>query len=85
MSGHDPNPIVFKNKKIKIRRPEHSLNPNILHPKHLVFALPPFQPYPPSPLKLDVIYVSPLMKVTISADVIVSYRVIIGISGCRSR
>ena len=25
MSGHDPNPIVFKNKKIKTRRPEHSL------------------------------------------------------------
>ena len=34
MSGHDPNPIVFKNKKIKTRRPEHSLTlpPRPLHP-----------------------------------------------------
>ena len=36
MSGHDPNPIVFKNKKIKTRRPEHSL------------TLTPYPP-PPSP------------------------------------
>ena len=85
MSGHDPNPIVFKNKKIKIRRPEHSLNPNTLHPITSHFCLTPLPPLPPSPLKLDVIYVSPLMKDTISADVIVSYRVIISLSGCRSR
>ena len=40
MSGHDPNPIVFKNKKIKTRRPEHSLTPRPLHPitSHFCFA-----------------------------------------------
>ena len=31
MSGHDPNPIVLKNKKLKTRRPEHSLTPRPLH------------------------------------------------------
>ena len=40
MSGHDPNPIVFKNKKIKTRRPEHSLTPCPLHPitSHFCFV-----------------------------------------------
>ena len=49
MSGHGGNPIFF-HKKIKIGRPEHSLTP---HP-HLIL------PYPPRPLKVDVICVSPL-------------------------
>ena len=31
MSSHDPNPIVLKNKKLKTRRPEHSLTPRPLH------------------------------------------------------
>ena len=31
ISGHDPNPIVLKNKKLKTRRPEHSLTPRPLH------------------------------------------------------
>ena len=49
MSGDDPNPIVFKNKKIKIRRPEHSLNPNTLHPITSHFCLTPLPPLPPIP------------------------------------
>ena len=32
ISGHDPNPIVFKHKKIKTRCPEHSLTSRPLHP-----------------------------------------------------
>ena len=49
MSGHGANSI-FINKKINIGRPEHSLIPsdNIS-----------FLPYPPFPLKVDVICVSP--------------------------
>ena len=40
MSGRVPNPIVFKNKKIKTRRPEHSLTPRPLHPitSHFCFV-----------------------------------------------
>ena len=44
-------------KKIKIRRPEHSLNPTPLSPITSHFCL---NPTPPSPLKVDVICVSPL-------------------------
>ena len=56
MSGHGGNPIFF-NKKIKIGRPEHSLT---LHPSTSDnISLLPYTPAPP--LKVDIIYVSPLM------------------------
>ena len=32
MSSHGPNPISFNNKRLKIGRPKHSLDPNPLSP-----------------------------------------------------
>ena len=58
MSGHGRNPI-FVNKKIKIGRPEHSLTPHPLRPITSHFCL---TPPPPSPFKVDVICVSPLIR-----------------------
>ena len=40
ISGHDPNPIFFNNKKIKTGRPEYLLTPHPLHPITSHFALP---------------------------------------------
>ena len=54
MSGHGANPIFF-NKKIKIGRPEHSLTPHPPMSNNISFL-----PYPPYPVKVDVICVSPL-------------------------
>ena len=61
VSGHGANPIFFNIKKIKIGRPEHSLNPaTLLRPITSRFALPlPPPPHPPT-LKIKVICVSPL-------------------------
>ena len=44
MSGHDPNPIFFNNKKMKIGRPEHSLTPHPPASDNISFL-----PYPPTP------------------------------------
>ena len=44
MSGHDPNPIFFNNKKMKIGRPEHSLTPHPSASDNISFL-----PYPPTP------------------------------------
>ena len=63
---HPPSPYPSTSKilqplwrpiSIKIRRPEHSLNPTPLSPITSHFCL---NPTPPSPLKVDVICVSPL-------------------------
>ena len=54
MSGHGANPI-FLIKTIKIGLPEHSLIPNPLTYDNISFV-----PYPPSPLKVDIISVSTL-------------------------
>ena len=65
MSGHDPNPIFF-NKKMKIGRPEHSLTPHPPTSDNISFL-----PYPPTPLKGDVVCVSPLTlkhKMTFPAE-----------------
>ena len=52
MSGHDPNTIVFKNKKIKTRHPEHSLTPHPLHPITSHFWLTPLHTAPTLPSNL---------------------------------
>ena len=58
MSGHGRNPIFF-NKKIKIGRPENLLSPHPPTSDNISFLsyTPPTPP--PSPLKMDVICVSP--------------------------
>ena len=56
MSSHGGNPIFF-NKKIKIGRPEHSLTLP-LRPITSHFCLTPL------PLKVDVICVSPLKRLS---------------------
>ena len=61
MSGHGHDPIFF-NKKIKIGRPEHSLNPQPLRPITSHFCLTP----PPPPLKVNVIRASTLMTMMMS-------------------
>ena len=58
MPVHGGNSIFF-NSKIKIGRPEHSLTPHPLRPITSHFCLN--HPPPPSPLKVDVICVSPLV------------------------
>ena len=59
ISGHGAN-LIFFDKNIKIGRPEHSLHltplPLSLHPTTSYFCLT----HHPTPLKMDVIYVSPL-------------------------
>ena len=57
MSGHGANPI-FSNKKIKIGRLEHSLTPT---PYSVNISFFPY-PLPPTHLKMDVIYVPPLIR-----------------------
>ena len=57
MCGYGTNPI-FLNKKIKIGRRKHSLTPPT--PNNISFL-----PYTPTPLKVDVICVSPLKSVRI--------------------
>ena len=61
MSGHYTNPI-FVNKKIKIRRPEHSLTPSPTPPPST--SLCPITSHfclnPPPHLKMSAICVSPL-------------------------
>ena len=56
MSCHDANPIFF-NKKIKIGHPEHSLNPHAPTFNNISFL-----PYSQPSLRVNVIYVSLLMK-----------------------
>ena len=57
MSGHEANPIFFNKNNIEIRRPEHSLIP---HPPTSGYIS--FLPRPPTPFKVDVMYVSPNRK-----------------------
>ena len=61
MSGHDANPI-FLIKKIKVRRPEHSLIP---HPPRFnnisYLPKPPPPPYPPPPSKWTSYVYHPLL------------------------
>ena len=59
MSAHRANPI-FINKKIKIGRPEHSLIPHPPTSDNISFLPYRLPPPSPLPLKVDVIYVSPL-------------------------
>ena len=58
MSGKGENPVFF-NKKINIRRSEHPLTPPPPTSKTSHFCLIP----PPTPLKVGVIFVSPLRKI----------------------
>ena len=62
ISGHGSNPIFF-HKKLKIGRTEHPLIPHSLRLKtsHFCLTTPP----PTPPLKVDVIYVSPLSLTSI--------------------
>ena len=68
MSGHSVNPIFF-NKRIKIGSPEHLLTPHLPMSDSISFL-----PYPPTPLKADVICVSPLNQILTTS--VVSFLVL---------
>ena len=60
MSYHGAN-LIFFNKRIKIRRPQHSLTPRPPPPtSDLIFVLTPPPTPPPPTLKVEVICASPL-------------------------
>ena len=66
MSGHGANSVFF-NKKIKTGRPEHFLSPHPLHPitSHFYFI-----PY----LIVDVICVSPLIRIPRWTDILTPFQ-----------
>ena len=67
MSGHGANSIFF-NKKIKTGRPEHFLSPHPLHPTTSHFYFIPYL------LKVDVICVSPLIRILRWTDILTPFQ-----------